>query len=118
MGYRSDVYIGLRKEAYIKHVILLDSFPKLLRDLNNPAQMHNDIYYWSISHIKWYDSYKNVAEVTDFLNVLYEETSDTDKELYGFIRIGEEDNDIESSGFPWELDMQLQRYVEMPYSEI
>ena len=67
-----------------------------------------DYVWFHIGGIKWYDSYAPIATFQDTLNE-FEKT-------WGMIIIGEESDDIKSHGDPWELEMQLNRYVDQPGS--
>ena len=60
-------------------------------------------YQWS--WVKWYDSYKEIGLIDEFLNVLPYDS-------FGFIRLGEETDDIEHRGSPSDFDMYVSRSIE------
>jgi hypothetical protein len=83
MGYRSEGAIWLPKETYNK---LSDELKDdLVDNWNNESQE-----VWSFSGFKWYESFEDVSKWTDFLRMCSQ--SDLD---YDFIRLGEDDDDIE-----------------------
>ena len=117
MGYRSDVtYV-----FYTKYDQRNFSMLKLWFDENWPKQDFGEIETGD-SHImvryedvKWYDSYPEVIEVNKAID-RFIQTFETDSEAsakdqdasptipmfaYEYVRIGEEDNDIERDGSTW-----------------
>jgi len=85
MGYRSFGEMYLSKEA----LFILPEENK--QDLKENWNKINDNYY-SFNDWKWYPSYENVALWENFFDELDDEDN---TEWYDFIRIGENDNDIE-----------------------
>ena len=61
-------------------------------------------------HLKWYEGYHDV----DMFNRLMEHLDANGlDDFYGFIRIGEETDDIEQRGAPYEFDMYINRSIEI-----
>ena len=139
MGYRSDVYVGMavkdfkqlreqlgKRDGSAEYIIdewvigeyqpagssddvmktlEHDSFYIVVRDSKEGIE---DYVYFHISGIKWYDTYEPIR--------VFHEAIETSSEIWGLIIIGEELDDIKSYGDPWELDMNINRYVEQPGS--
>ena len=61
-------------------------------------------------HVKWYENYEDVGMFNKLISFL--ETHDM-CDLYGFIRIGEEYDDIETRGTPYEFDMGICRSIDI-----
>ena len=108
MGYRSEVVLKLNKPASSA----LNAFASMSEDIKTllsdaDAATKDDenghAYFWS--WVKWYDSYKEIGLIDEFLNVLPYES-------YGFIRLGEETDDIEQRGSPCDFDMYVNRSIE------
>jgi len=137
MGYRSDVFVGLAvsdfcvlrsavgKRDNSSHYIVDEwavsdqwSHDHYSNDCmetitNNDAftidEYGGEDYVWfHIGGIKWYDSYAPIAT--------FQETLESFEKVWGMIIIGEEPDDIKSYGDPWELEMNLNRYVDQPGS--
>ena len=107
MGYRSEVY--LRFAEPIVEVIdaarkLDDTLDKMLSDGEEKRidKVKTD-FHWE--YTKWYDTYPEVRVVEGLLDMLQDHD-------YGFIRLGEEEGDIERRGDPCEYDMYTNTSVE------
>ena len=118
MGYRSDV--GGACDPAVAEVI--DAVLEL-----NPKENNSDVHdlvdhgrdnHWGHSrldrlffeHIKWYESYHDV----DMFNRLMEHLDANGLEdFYGFIRIGEELDDIEMRGCTYQYDLGINRSIEI-----
>ena len=107
MGYRSEVY--LRFAEPIVEVIdaarkLDDNLDKMLSE--GEAERIDKVktdFHWEDT--KWYDTYPEVQAVESLLDMLQDDD-------YGFIRLGEEEGDIETKGHPSEYDMYTNTSVE------
>ena len=137
MGYRSDVFVGLavtdfcilrskvgkrdNSSAYIVDEWVIDDYTNTVTFIedcmdtitNNDKftieEYGGEDYVWfHISGIKWYDSYDPIS--------IFQDTLDQFEKTWGMIIIGEETDDIKSYGDPWDLEMQLNRYVDQPGS--
>ena len=118
MGYRSDV--GWACDPAVAEVIgaVLELNPKesnsdlhtLIdegRDRHRGFERLDRLYF---DHLKWYESFNDV----DMFNRLMEHLDANGlDEFYGFIRIGEETDDIEQRGSPYEYDMYINRSIEI-----
>jgi len=101
MGYRSQVAIAFEKEAFWKHV---GEDIKNFKDCDLIQQTKESItFLWE--DVKWYDSYDDVQSVSRVINRVASDESYQDDDHYGFIRIGEDDSDIEKAGSPWEFGL-------------
>ena len=105
MGYRSEVY--LRFAEPIVEVVdaarkLDDNLDKMLSEGATLGKEKTD-FTWE--YTKWYDSYEEVRAVEGLMDMLQEDD-------YGFIRLGEEEGDIESKGCPSEYDMYTNTTVD------
>lgn len=129
MGYYSQVMIGIRtnvkvptdiqdllnqcdstmfKQDIIEHDEKREkSFTEL--DPYGEEDWNDDvnvlITYYSWGYTKWYDGDDDVDKIMEFLRSI-KDTADC-----GLIRIGEELDDYESDGEPWELNMQVHRNI-------
>ncbi len=118
MGYRSDV--GWACDPAVAEVIgaVLELNPKESNsDLHGLVDMGRDSHWGSerldrlfFEHVKWYESFNDV----DMFNRLMEFLDAYGlNDFYGFIRIGEETDDIEQRGVPYEYDMYINRSIEI-----
>jgi len=81
MGYRSSVCFAIKNDVALPldvNDLLTECFIK---------RSINDVNYYSVDDIKW----RGVSFFEDFL-------SELDEELYGFVRVGEANDDVETSG--------------------
>jgi len=103
MGYRSEVVVRICEKAteVVKLFCKLD--PKVKSLIDDAEYGDDTVYQWS--WVKWYD---HDPDIRAFLHML-EEIGD---ENYGFIRLGEESDDIEYLGSPYEFDMYVSRKIE------
>lgn len=96
MGYRSEVTLGVDKKLYQKYKSKVSN-PSLLREaLEECEAIHESEGYFLFcwSWVKWYPDYGDVRVVEELIDLIEEE----DEEGYGFIRVGEERDDIEVRG--------------------
>lgn len=113
MGYRSSVVIAVHKEAYTQSTLLTNDLPALLRETAPTA--HKDAMYWRLEDIKWYNDYPQISEVEDYFNTLDDLPMTADRKAqYGAIRIGEEQDDIEQWGSPYDFDIQVSVAIDCP----
>ena len=118
MGYRSDV--GWACDSAVAEVI--DAVLEL-----NPKESNSDLHslidhgrdsHWGkdrtdrlfFEHLKWYEGHHDIDMFNRLMEML--DAYDLD-EYYGFIRIGEETDDIEQRGVPYEYDMYINRSIEI-----
>ena len=94
MGYRSDVFIAIKKEAYEQEMLL-----GIGRDegFHNAARLNEkDVYYWSFEGTKWSDSYPECAYVINLIDSIALSEGGEDK--FAFARTGEDGEDTEEMG--------------------
>ena len=108
MGYRSEVVLKLNKpasSALNAFASMSEDIKTLLSDADTATKddENGHAYFWS--WIKWYDSYKEVELIEEFLNVLPYDS-------FGFIRLGDETDDIEQRGSPPDFNMHVNRSIE------
>lgn len=109
MGYRSDVYLAVKKEdaETVEHTHPV--IGKLLSEADT-IDVRDDIVFYEFHNVKWYDGYDEVAALMGWLAEL-DETCEDFLVPYQFVRIGEEYEDIESLG-SWEFgEMTINRSV-------
>ena len=112
MGYRSDVAIAIHNKAKALSVIK-GNWPSILCEEDaEDVREYEEYAVFYYSNIKWYSSYSNVIEVEDFFDFLREVEADSARELYGFLRIGESCEDIESDGDTNEYELHLNRSID------
>ena len=116
MGYRSEVNIVTRKDNKELYELLKAEHENKLRTVSlwdiyeeGTIKMYNgdkvEILYVQCDYVKWYDGYKPVDDIMSAIAHIENEES------YGFIRIGEEWNDIETLGFPYDYGLTIHRYA-------
>ncbi len=104
MGYRSEVYLRVKEPL----VEVVDAARKLDRELDKmlsegSCEGSKTDFHWENS--KWYDSYPEIKAVQGLMDMLLDDD-------YGFIRLGEEEGDIESRGYPSDYNMYTQTTVD------
>lgn len=107
MGYRSDVGIMCQPKAYemFKKEFNVICPHKVLQC----GDYHLLIWEW----VKWYDEFDDVAKA----NEIMAELNDRDHEDgygYKFLRIGEEDTDVESRTNNYEVELWMRREIDIP----
>lgn len=102
MGYRSDVtavFYTTDKEKFPTLKLFIDeNFPEDLA--GNLKPLDSDTYFgysFDDPDVKWYESYSEVIGFNDFV-VKFNNLAEDTHWGYEFVRIGEEENDIESDG--------------------
>ena len=109
MGFRSDVVIALNEDAYLKHGLLADKLPAILKD---EAERHDlelagkKVWYFRMDSVKWYPSYDAVKQTHEFLDSLPEGS-------WGMM-IANEDATHEEFGDPYEFDIYVVTEVRTP----
>ena len=114
MGYTSEVNIVTRKDNKELYEILKAEYEqdKQLWDIfeEGTIKMYNgdkvEVLYVQCDCVKWYDGYKPVADIMSAIARIENEES------YGFVRIGEEWNDVETVGYPYDYGLTIHRYAE------
>ena len=106
MGYRSEVALALDAPATSALSALAKIEPEvkeLLDEATDSRTGENESrYYWE--SIKWYESYAEIRLIKAFLAMLPDDS-------YGIIRMGEELDDIEQDGVPYDFELYVERRV-------
>ena len=117
MGYRSDV--GFACDPIIKQVIeTVSEWDREFKELLNLSEDfssgdgYQGRYRWE--SVKWYDSFPDV-QVMENIMTMCENVDDPGLcyDSYGFIRIGEELDDIELKGDPSAFDLYVNRSLDI-----
>ena len=94
MGYRSQVYLKTTTEGYLiikrRNDNIENAGHRMLRYAKSIKKTPSGFYKIEFNDIKWYESYEEVRQFMDSLEILREQDIP-----YSFIRIGEESDDIE-----------------------
>lgn len=133
MGYTSTVTFAIRKDVYLK-CLLLQNIPKCLQEPDNSITIttHGDAMYWEIHGWKWYDSYPEIQEIQAWFDWLEDEEENPHKpkeyardknnkpimlncSAFGGIRIGEDNTDIQEWGYPSDFDLYVSVAIQTPY---
>ena len=114
MGYRSDV--GFACVPVIKNVVeTLSEWDKEFKEL---LQCGDDVSVthdgrWRFESVKWYDSYPDVQIMENIMTMCDNHAANLSYESYGFVRIGEELDDIEMKGDTYGFDLYVNRCLEI-----
>ena len=102
MGYRSDVkavfYAPTEKAAAVK-LYVDENFPESLNDCLRPVKnKYYAGYLFEDENVKWYDSYPEVIAFNRFVSNFLELAEQEEIAwCYEFMRIGEDNDDIEET---------------------
>jgi len=107
MGYRSDILLVAETEAIVAGVLADPNLAVALNSADSKCEKGTAIVY-IFNDRKWYENeplYPNVKAIQNFMINLerFEPCQ------YGFIRIGEDDDDIETQGDPGNWDCYINR---------
>lgn len=111
MGYRSEVGFACTPQIHevIKSIAEINKeFKEFLGYADDCTTATAGKYRWE--DIKYYDGYPDVDCLNNIMDFLDNVGLDSE---YGMIRIGEELEDIESKGMPYEFDMYVNRSIEI-----
>ena len=133
MGYTSTVTFAIRKDVYLK-CLLLQNIPKCLQEPDNSITItaHGEAMYWEIHGWKWYESYPDIQEIQAWFDWLEDEEENPHKPqeyardkdykhimgncpAFGGIRIGEDNTDIQEWGYPSDFDLYVSVAIQTPY---
>jgi len=106
MGYRSDVAISFSKDTVTKIILENQKVYEELCTWDVKQETANNIYFLDY-FIKWYEEYPKVILINEYLDILSEDD-------FGFLRIGEDYNDYEEKGTPYNFGLEFKRdfYIE------
>lgn len=96
--------------------LISNPLPELLA--NEVYETVDDCVYWVFESIKWYPDYEDIRAVQEFFNYLDDlnngkSFNDADP-LYGAMRMGENDDDFEVWGDPYEFGIESVRDITYP----
>ena len=123
MGYRSDVAIAIHKDLHGDFLTFLNTEKLMAEIFGDRSDFHLDKDYQGEGHwlftcngIKWYatwDEYTDIQMFEKFFDRMDENQKTED--MYRFIRIGEEDNDIDRRGAWWDACLFIKREIGIGY---
>ena len=99
MGYRSEVVIAVTED----HV---DRMSKFLADADKVAKNDFGTYFY-FKNVKWYSDYEDVQKTMEALSYIPEDE-------YGFLRTGEDTDDIECQGNPYDFGLWVNVSLSLP----
>ena len=115
MGYRSDV--GFACDPIIKQVVeTVAEWDKEFKELLDYGEdLSNDHFgRWRFDYAKWYDSFPDVQIMENIMSMCDDvDISGLAYDSYGFIRIGEEYEDVETKGDPSAFDLYVNRSLDI-----
>tara|TARA_B100000927_G_scaffold198582_1_gene160546 strand:- start:253 stop:621 length:369 start_codon:yes stop_codon:yes gene_type:complete len=116
MGYRSDV--GFACDPIIKQVIETmgewDSEFKELLDYGEDLADGHDQGRYRWESVKWYESFPDVQVVENIMSMCDNcDINGLAYDSYGFIRIGEELDDVEMKGDTCAFDLYINRSLDI-----
>jgi hypothetical protein len=121
MGYRSDVVFAVDKKTYVAE-FLAGNLPDTLSADWIEQYTTDDAMYWRAYQVKWYDGHPEEGSIIDWLENLEEIPVKNDKgkisyhrSSFGFIRIGDEHDDVEMKGDPYDYGIEFHRHIEAPF---
>lgn len=103
MGYYSDIVIAIKKEVLIRNLIKTE-IPEWL---GQPTSTTEDAAYYLISGWKWYDSYPEIQKLKAWFGSMADEE-------FGVIRIGEDNDDTQEWGQPYDFKIYINRSLTYP----
>ena len=132
MGYRSDVVLAIAPEAASAFMALCAKCPKVLEFCHDADQFKSGyaqegdwLIYWT--GVKWYEEFPEVGALKQFIEMMdsdnltdYGEPENPKRddgrdeawgEYFKFVRIGEDQDDVEQSGWGFQSDIGLQRSI-------
>ena len=112
MGYRSDIGMagGEELKFVVESVASFESELKEFVDYGENVSGCEESFRHTWESVKYYDGYPDVDALNGIMDFFDHINHD---EYYGFIRIGEETEDIEQRGCPYEFDMYINRSIEI-----
>ena len=112
MGYRSDVYLAFHKSLlpfWLAHINEQDQ-AELAKNADSFNFFEDDDDWCTMifEHIKWYGSFKEIKAIEKTFEYFVEHQPD---ELYQYLRLGEEWDDLEQMG--WANKFRIYRRVDV-----
>ena len=126
MGYRSEVALAISKELMPRFLTVFAKCPEaqamVFKDHNKMVEDYDGegTFFVHWSGIKWYDSYPEVRAITDFVSMstdylssICEDVEEFQRgsyvEHFRFVRMGEDNEDIEEEGWLCSGDIGIRR---------
>ena len=106
MGFRSKVILAVTKEVHMRDNIIGQKYPSLMKEKDPIQDEDSGFFYWYFEDYKWYPSYPEIIEITEYLVKLNDEE-------YG-MQILHEDNTSEMFGSPWDFDIYIDSQIYSP----
>lgn len=118
MGYRSEVVIVVNK-IRVTEAKLQKTLPKILAEDWGTNTSGKTALYWHFGQIKWYESYPEIQECMKWfdsladieIDISYPKPGKAMQTSWGFLRIGEEDNDTDILGDPYYFNVTQQHNI-------
>jgi hypothetical protein len=123
MGYRSVVALAVSKKMmphFLGHLSQCDdaAYKFVFMEADQKIEDYDGggttMFFWE--SIKWYDSYPEVRAITDFVTMntdylsgIGEDFDDGYDEHFRFVRLGEDNDDVEEEGYLCEYDIGIRR---------
>ena len=115
MGYRSDV--GFACDPIIKQVIeTVGEWDKEFKELLDYGEdlASDDFGRYRWESVKWYDSFPDVQIVENIMTMCDNcDINGLTHDSYGFIRLGEEHDDIVTRGDTCSFDLYVNRSIDI-----
>ena len=115
MGYRSDVAFAC--DPIIKQVVeTVSEWDKGFKDLLDYGEdmSADDFGRWKFEHVKWYEGYPDVQVIENIMVMCDDvDVNGCGYDSYGFVRIGEELEDVEMKGDPSSFDLYVNRSLDI-----
>ena len=124
MGYRSDVAIAIHKDLQGEFLTFLKSTKLMAEIFGDHSDFELDKDYQGEGHwlftadqIKWYttfNEYEDIQMFEKFMDAMDEKYDYSAQ--YRFIRIGEQNDDIERRGEWWDSNIFVKREIQVGYN--
>jgi len=123
MGYRSVVALAVSKKMmphFLGHLSQCDdaAYKFVFMETDQKIEDYDGdgttVFSWS--GVKWYDSFPEVRAITDFVSMstdylsgISEDFDDDYDEHFRFVRLGEDNDDVEEEGYLCEYKIGIRR---------
>lgn len=106
MGYSSHTLLAITAvedvTLRLTNPLVIDVLECADRTLTLPGESGDVFHIYEWDYIKWYNSWAPVAALEAWMDSA---ECDTDDYPFGFLRMGENIEDLESRGSPWEFNL-------------
>jgi len=121
MGYRSDVAIAIHKDIHGEFLAFLNT-ERLMADIFGDRSSFNldkdfqadGHWLFTADSIKWYETWDEYADIQMFAKFFeaMDEANGTIQK-YRFIRVGEQNDDVEERGQWFDSDIHVKRTIQV-----